>query len=92
MTSLPTERYRLADRGLIREGAFADLVLFDPKTVIDRATFEKPFELSEGIRMVFVNGEVVWEGGKSTGVLPGRVFEITAIEERMRLTGCLRRE
>ncbi|MGE5276414.1 MAG: N-acyl-D-amino-acid deacylase family protein [Acidobacteriota bacterium] len=74
MTSLPARRLKLADRGAIRKGMKADLVLFDPKTVIDRSTFEKPQELSDGIRAVFVNGEAVWEGGKAAGARPGRVL------------------
>lgn len=78
MTSLPAARYGLEGRGAIREGAFADLVLFDPASVMDRATFEKPLELPEGIRTVFVNGEMVWNGGKVTGSLPGRVLPAAA--------------
>jgi N-acyl-D-amino-acid deacylase len=74
MTSLPARRLKLADRGTIRTGMKADLVLFDPKTVIDRSTFEKPRELADGIRMVLVNGEAVWEDGKATGARPGRVL------------------
>ena len=74
MTSLPAQRLGWKDRGVIREGAFADLVLFDPQTVIDRSTFAKPFELPAGIEKVFVNGEVVWDAGKPTGARPGRVL------------------
>ncbi len=74
MTSLPAKRLKLDDRGVIRPGARADLVLFDPATVVDRSTFEKPRELSVGIRMVFVNGEAVWENGKTPGARPGRVL------------------
>jgi N-acyl-D-amino-acid deacylase len=74
MTSLPAQRLGWKDRGVIREGAFADLVLFDPQTVIDRSTFAKPFELPTGIEKVFVNGEVVWDAGKPTGARPGRVL------------------
>lgn len=74
MTSLPARRVGLKDRGTIAPGMKADLVLFDPSTVIDRSTFEKPQKLSEGIAMVFVNGEVVWEGGKPGGARPGRVL------------------
>jgi N-acyl-D-amino-acid deacylase len=74
MTSLPAQRLGWKDRGVIREGAIADLVLFDPQTVIDRSTFAKPFELPEGIEKVFVNGEVVWDAGKPTGARPGRVL------------------
>lgn len=71
MTSLPAQRLNWADRGVVREGAFADLVLFNPETVIDHATFEHPFALSAGIEKVFVNGVLVWDGGKATGEKPG---------------------
>jgi N-acyl-D-amino-acid deacylase len=74
MTSLPAQRLGWKDRGVIREGAFADLVLFDPEAVIDRSTFLKPFELPAGIEKVFVNGELVWDAGKPTGARPGRVL------------------
>jgi len=74
MTSLPAQRMGLRDRGTLRKGTFADLVLFDPQTVIDRATFAKPQELPEGIRTVFVNGEIVWNEGRPTGSRPGRVL------------------
>ena len=74
MTSLPAQRLGWKDRGVIRKGAFADLVLFDPETVIDRSTFAKPFELPAGIEKVFVNGELVWDTGKPTGARPGRVL------------------
>jgi N-acyl-D-amino-acid deacylase len=74
MTSLPAQRLGWKDRGAIREGAFADLVLFDPETVIDRSTFLKPFELPAGIEKVFVNGELAWDAGKPTGARPGRVL------------------
>jgi N-acyl-D-amino-acid deacylase len=74
MTSLPAQRLGLRDRGTLREGTFADLVLFDPQTVIDRATFAKPQELPVGIQAVFVNGEMVWSDGRPTGSRPGRVL------------------
>jgi N-acyl-D-amino-acid deacylase len=74
MTSLPAQRLGWKDRGVIREGAVADLVLFNPKTVIDRSTFTKPFELPSGIEKVFVNGEMVWDNGKATGARPGQVL------------------
>jgi N-acyl-D-amino-acid deacylase len=74
MTSLPAQRLGWTDRGVLREGAFADLVLFNPDTVIDRSTFEKPFEPPAGIEKVFVNGSVVWDSGKPTGARPGRVL------------------
>ena len=75
MTSLPASRMKLSDRGRIAPGMKADLVLFDPKTVIDRSTFEDPRRLSEGIELVVVNGEAVWSGGKPTGAHPGRALK-----------------
>src|SRR5580704_956345 len=74
MTGLPAQRLGWKDRGVLREGAFADLVLFNPATVIDRSTFQKPFELPSGIEKVFVNGLLVWDAGKATGARPGRVL------------------
>ncbi|HEX5819236.1 MAG TPA: D-aminoacylase [Gemmatimonadales bacterium] len=64
----------LRDRGLLKEGMFADLVVFDPATVIDRATFEAPHQHSTGVRDVFVNGVAVWRDGKVTGATPGRAL------------------
>ncbi len=74
MTSLPANRVGLLDRGVLRPGMFADVVIFDPATVTDRATFEQPHQYSEGIEQVFVNGVLVWEGGAHTGALPGRAL------------------
>jgi N-acyl-D-amino-acid deacylase len=74
MTSMPAARLGIADRGLVRRGMKADLVLFDPKRVIDRSTFKEPQLLSVGIERVFVNGEPVWENGKTTGRLPGAIL------------------
>ncbi|HVS89767.1 MAG TPA: amidohydrolase family protein, partial [Candidatus Acidoferrum sp.] len=74
MTSLPAWRLKLADRGTIKEGMKADIVLFNPATVIDNSTFEKPQLLSTGIEKVFVNGVMVWDGTKATGARPGRVL------------------
>jgi N-acyl-D-amino-acid deacylase len=74
MTSLPAHRLGWTDRGLIHEGAFADLVLFNPDTVIDRSTFANPSALPTGIEKVFVNGTLVWDAGKPTGARPGRVL------------------
>jgi N-acyl-D-amino-acid deacylase len=74
MTGLPAQRLGWKDRGTLHEGAFADLVLFNPDTVTDHATFAKPFELSAGIEKVFVNGTLVWDNGKATGAKPGRVL------------------
>ncbi len=74
MTSLNAANVGIADRGLIRPGAFADLVLLDPATVADRSTFEDPKALSVGIEKVWVNGVAVWDGGKATGVYPGQAI------------------
>ena len=74
MTALPAQRLGWKDRGVLREGAFADLVLFNPKTVRDRSTFAEPALLPAGIEKVFVNGELVWNENKATGARPGRVL------------------
>jgi N-acyl-D-amino-acid deacylase len=71
MTSLPATRFKLYDRGLIRAGHKADIVLFDPLSVIDRATFQQPQLISEGVKRVFVNGVEVWRDGATTGNRPG---------------------
>jgi N-acyl-D-amino-acid deacylase len=74
MTGLPAARLGLADRGVIRAGARADLVAFDAGTVADRATYEAPHQYPDGIRHVLVNGRVVIKDGEHTGALPGRVL------------------
>ena len=74
MTSLSASNVGITDRGIIRPGLAADLVLFDPKTVSDRATIKSPHVLSTGIKMVWVNGEIVFEDGKTTGRYPGRAL------------------
>ena len=71
MTSLPAQTFNLRDRGQIREGLAADLVIFNPATVTDKATFEQPHQYAEGFSTVIVNGQVVFDGGKMTGVMPG---------------------
>jgi N-acyl-D-aspartate/D-glutamate deacylase len=73
-TSLPAQRMRLDDRGVLKRGMWADIVVFDPDSVRDRATFEKPNQLSEGMRWVLVNGVPVIADGKATGALPGKVL------------------
>lgn len=75
MTSLPAETLGLADRGTIAEGKWADLVIFDPATVADRATFEDPFQYPVGIDTVIVNGDVVLDEGTHTGARPGQVLK-----------------
>jgi N-acyl-D-amino-acid deacylase len=74
MTSFPAQRVGLADRGLLRPGMKADLVVFDPATVADRATYENTHQYATGVTAVVVNGEVVLAGGELTGVRPGRVL------------------
>jgi len=72
MTSLPAQRFRLNDRGWIKEGYSADLVLFDPKTVRDAATFADPIRAATGIEAVWVNGVLSYKDQKSTGNRAGR--------------------
>jgi N-acyl-D-amino-acid deacylase len=74
MTSMTAERFGLTDRGVIREGAWADLVLFDAQSVSDRATYTDPHQYAGGIPYVLVNGTVVIDQGQHTGALPGQVL------------------
>jgi dihydroorotase/N-acyl-D-amino-acid deacylase len=74
MTGMPAGRVGLKDRGLIREGMFADLTLFDPATIIDRATFEVPNQHPLGIPFVIINGQINVDDGKRTSALSGRVL------------------
>ncbi len=78
MTGLSAEQFGLKDRGVLRPGAFADITLFDPETVIDSATFEKPMTPAAGIDLVMVNGEIIRENGKITGARPGRTLRRNA--------------
>ncbi|MGE3906367.1 MAG: amidohydrolase family protein, partial [Reyranellaceae bacterium] len=71
MTGLPAAEFGFKERGLIRDGHAADLVLFDPATIIDTATFEKPEQAAAGIEIVVNNGVPIWDGGKPTGARPG---------------------
>jgi N-acyl-D-amino-acid deacylase len=73
-TSLPAQRMRLGDRGVLKVGMWADVVVFDPAKVRDRATFAEPNQLSEGMQWVLVNGVPVIADGRATGALPGRVL------------------
>jgi N-acyl-D-amino-acid deacylase len=74
MTGLPAARLRLRDRGVVREGAFADLVVFDPQIITDTATYADPHRYPEGIRQVLVNGRLVVDQGRQTEERPGRVL------------------
>jgi dihydroorotase/N-acyl-D-amino-acid deacylase len=73
-TALPAQRMRLTDRGVLKAGMWADVVIFDPATIHDRATFDNPNQLSEGMEYVLVNGGLVIDQGKMTGALPGKVL------------------
>ena len=81
MTSLPAAQFGLTERGVLRPGAYADLVLFDPATVIDRATFENPTVASAGIEQVWVNGRSVWRDGAATGARAGRALRLQDLGE-----------
>jgi dihydroorotase/N-acyl-D-amino-acid deacylase len=73
-SALPAQRMRLTDRGVLKAGMWADVVIFDPATVKDRATFDNPNQLSQGMDYVLVNGVPVLDQGKMTGALPGKVL------------------
>ncbi len=72
ITSLPAQREHLVGRGLIKEGFFADITIFDPDNIIDKATYTQPAQLAEGVKYVIVNGEVAFENGKPTGAMAGK--------------------
>jgi dihydroorotase/N-acyl-D-amino-acid deacylase len=73
-SALPAQRMRLTDRGVLKAGMWADVVIFDPAMVRDRATFDNPNQLSEGMEYVLVNGVPVIDQGKMTGALPGKIL------------------
>ena len=72
LTRFPAHNLRLEQRGALEKGYFADIVVFDPDTIIDRATFKEPHQLAEGVVHVFVNGGQVLKDGRHTGAMPGR--------------------
>lgn len=74
MSSAVATRLGIRDRGILAEGFHADVVIFDPQTVKDNATFTAPHQISTGIRQVFVNGTLVWNEGRHTGAKPGRIL------------------
>jgi N-acyl-D-amino-acid deacylase len=78
MTGLTAQKFGLADRGVLKVGAFADVTLFDAATVADGATFEAPATPARGIATVIVNGVPVWCDGVATGAMPGRVLRNAA--------------
>jgi N-acyl-D-amino-acid deacylase len=73
MTSMNAEKINIPDRGVLKAGNWADITIFNPDTVIDKATFENPHQYPEGIPYVIVNGVLVLDNGKHTGELPGHV-------------------
>ena len=73
-SALPAQRMHLADRGVLKAGMWADIVIFDPDTIRDLATYENPNQLSVGMRFVLVNGIPVISEGKMTQALPGKVL------------------
>src|SRR6185436_15426070 len=74
MSAFPAQRIGLADRGVLREGLKADIAIFDPATVADRATFEQPHQYAEGVSYVIINGQLAFESGKMTAARPGRIL------------------
>jgi N-acyl-D-aspartate/D-glutamate deacylase len=74
MTSLSAAKIGIRDRGLLQSGLFADITIFDEKRIIDRSTYEEPFQYAEGIDYVVVNGQLVIDSGKHTGVRSGRAL------------------
>ena len=75
--------FGLADRGTLRPGAFADVIVFDPATLKDQATYEQPTRLATGMRWVFVNGRAAVEDGAPTGALAGRALRRTIHKPRV---------
>jgi len=82
MTSLPATVFGMADRGVLRDGAAADIAIFDPAKVRDLATYTQPQQLAEGMVYVLVNGVVVVDNGRFTGALPGKVLRKSAVGSR----------
>jgi N-acyl-D-amino-acid deacylase len=75
ITSLPAQREHLSGRGLIKEGFFADITIFDSGSIIDKATYTQPAQLAEGVKFVLVNGQVAFENGKATGAMAGKALK-----------------
>jgi N-acyl-D-aspartate/D-glutamate deacylase len=75
MTSKPARKIGLKDRGILKKGFYADVTVFNPKSIIDKADFDNPYQYSEGIEQVIINGKMVIENGEHTGELAGRVLK-----------------
>jgi N-acyl-D-amino-acid deacylase len=74
MTSFPAQILGIKDRGIIKEEMWADITIFNPETVMDKATYENPLQYPDGIKYVLVNGKIVIDDGEHTGQLPGKVL------------------
>jgi N-acyl-D-amino-acid deacylase len=81
MTSLPAQKFQLEDRGLLREGMAADIVIFDPNKVKDNATYDQPHQYASGIEFVWVNGQLVVREGQHTGVRSGKALRGTGFQK-----------
>jgi N-acyl-D-amino-acid deacylase len=84
MTSYSAQRFHLTKRGEVKPGFYADLCIFDPATVIDTATFEKPISPATGIDTVFCNGAIAWRNGKPGGGRAGRVLNRQDMQNEMK--------
>jgi gluconolactonase len=84
MTSLNAAKAGLRDRGLLRAGMFADITVFDAQRIVDRSTYEEPFQYSEGVAFVIVNGQVVLDNGKHSGARPGKALRRAAADQAAR--------
>jgi N-acyl-D-aspartate/D-glutamate deacylase len=80
MTSMNAAKIGLHQRGILAAGFLADVTVFDPQTVIDRATYTDPFQYNDGIKYVIVNGTVVLDDGKHTGAHPGRAIRRGSVD------------
>ncbi|HAK12228.1 MAG TPA: aminoacylase, partial [Chitinophagaceae bacterium] len=78
MTSLPAAKFQLKDRGLLKEGLVADIVIFDPETVVDASTYEQPHQFSKGFQYVLVNGQVTIDNGVHIGTRAGMAIRKNA--------------
>ncbi len=86
LTNLPATNHKLTNRGLLKPGYFADVVIFDPATIADKATFEKPFQYAVGVQHVFINGKQVLANGEHTNVFPGRALWGPGRKEKVGIT------
>jgi len=81
LTGLPATNLKIENRGYLKEGSFADVVIFDPETITDNATFTDPHQYAEGVEHVFVNGKQALKDGNHTGAMPGRVVRGPGYQE-----------